>query len=55
MTIHYDHSQTVMIPVSLDDQLVPGTLEFAIHTLVETQMDTSIFDVHYHNDEVARL
>ena len=50
----YDYSQRVMIPISLDDQLVPGTLEFAIHTLVETRMDTSIFDVHYRNDEVGR-
>ena len=49
-----DYSQRVMIPISLDDQLVPGTLEFAIHTLVETRMDTSIFDVHYRNDEVGR-
>ncbi len=50
----YDYSQRVMIPISLDDQLVPGTLEFAIHTLVETRMDTSIFDIHYRNDEVGR-
>jgi len=50
----YDYSQRVMIPISLDDQLVPGTFEFAIHTLVETQMDTSIFDVHYRNDDVGR-
>ncbi len=42
-----------MIPVSLDDQLIPGTLEFAIHTLVETRMDTSIFDDRYHNDETG--
>ena len=50
----YDYSQRVMIPISLEDQLVPGTLEFAIHTLVETRLDTSIFDVHYCNDEVGR-
>jgi len=49
----YDYSQRVMIPVSLDDQLMPGTLEFAIHTLVETRMDTSIFDSHYRNDEAG--
>jgi hypothetical protein len=28
----YDYSQSVLIPVSLQEQLVPGTLEFAIHT-----------------------
>ena len=29
----YDYSQTVMIPVSLENQLVPGTLEFTIQML----------------------
>jgi transposase len=48
-----DTSQHLIIPLSLDDQLMPGTLEFAIHTLVETRMDTSIFDSRYHNDEVG--
>jgi hypothetical protein len=32
----YDYSQMVMLPVSLEDQLMPGTLEFAIHALVES-------------------
>jgi transposase len=51
----YDYSQDVLIPVSLKDQLIPGTLEFAIHTLVESRMDTSIFDDRYSNDETGRL
>jgi hypothetical protein len=37
----YDYRQRVFLPVSLEDQLMPGTLEFAIHTLVETRLDTS--------------
>jgi len=51
---HYDYSQNVMIPVSLDEQLMPGTLEFAIHALVENRMDMSIFDGRYNNDETGR-
>ena len=51
---HYDYSQDVLIPVSLKAQLMPGTLEFAIHHLVETRMDTSIFDDRYKNDETGR-
>ncbi len=50
----YDYSQTVLLPVSLEEQLMPGTLEFAIHTLVETRMDMSIFDEKYKNDETGR-
>jgi len=50
----YDYSQTVLLPVSLEEQLMPGTLEFAIHALVETRMDMSIFDERYKNDETGR-
>jgi transposase len=51
---YYDYSQSVMVPVCLEDQLMPGTLEFAIHTLVENRMDMSIFDNRYQNDETGR-
>ena len=50
----YDYSQGLLIPVNFDEQLIPGTLEFAIHTLMETRVDTSIFDVRYKNDEIGR-
>ncbi len=49
----YDYSQSLLIPVSLEDQLMPGTLEFAIHTLVEERMDMSVFDDKYQNDETG--
>jgi transposase len=50
----YDYSQSVLLPVSLGEQLVPGTLEFAIHTLVERRMDMSVFDDNYQNDDTGR-
>ena len=50
----YDYKQSLMIAVSLEEQLVPGTLEFAIHTLVERRMDMSVFDDNYQNDESGR-
>jgi len=50
----YDYRQRVFLPVSLEDQLMPGTLEFAIHTLVETRLDTSAFEQKYRNDETGR-
>jgi transposase len=50
----YDYSQMVMLPVSLEEQLMAGTLEFAIHTLVETRLDLSCFDDRYENDETGR-
>ena len=52
---YYDYSQSVLIPIRLEEQLMPGTLEFVIHTLVETRMDMSIFEKRYNNDETGRL
>jgi len=51
---HYDYSQRVLVPVSFEEQLTPGTLEFAIHTLVENRMDMRVFEERYHNDETGR-
>jgi len=51
----YDYRQRVFLPVSLEDQLMPGTLEFAIHTLVENRLDTSRFEERYRNDETGRV
>ena len=48
-----DYSQTVLIPVSFENQLLPGTLEFVIQELVERRMDTSVFGRRYKNEEVG--
>jgi transposase len=49
----YDYTQTVMIPVAFEHQLLPGTLEFAIQALVERHIDTAIFGGRYKNDETG--
>jgi transposase len=49
----YDYTQTVMIPVAFENQLLPGTLEFAIQALVERHIDTAIFGSRYKNDETG--
>jgi hypothetical protein len=40
----------MMIPVSLEDQLVPGTLEYAIHHLIEERIDIGLFGGRFRND-----
>ncbi|MGI9568778.1 MAG: IS1182 family transposase [Desulfobulbia bacterium] len=50
----YNYSQSILVPVSLEKQLMPSTLEFAIHTLVESYMDLSVFDDKYNNDQTGR-
>ena len=50
---HYNYSQNVLIPVSLSEQIAPGTLEFAINVLVEERMNMSRFDAKFKNDETG--
>ena len=49
----YDYNQTVLLPVSLENQLEIGTLEYAINKLVDEKIDRSIFDKNYQNDETG--
>jgi transposase len=36
-----------MLPISLKNQLVPGTLEYTINEFVENHLDLSVFDGLY--------
>jgi len=49
-----DYNQLRMIPLSLENQLEPGTLEYAIHYIVEERLDLSIFNERYNNDDTGR-
>jgi transposase len=48
-----NENQLVMLPISLQDQLVPGTLEHTISELVDKHLDLSVFDARYNNDETG--
>jgi len=50
---HYDYKQLIMVPVSLEEQLIPGTLEYAIHHVLEKRLDPSSFDERYSNDKTG--
>lgn len=52
--ITYNHSQTIMLAIDLEEQLQKGTFEYALHYLVEEQLDLSIYDEHYNNDKEGR-
>lgn len=49
----YDYDQLVMIPISLENQLEPGTLEYTINELVENKLDLSVFEGRYQNDDTG--
>jgi len=48
-----NEDQMVMLPISLQDQLVPGTLEHTISQLVDKHINLSVFDARYNNDETG--
>ena len=49
-----EFAQNLLIPISLNEQIMPGSLEEAICTLVDTRMDMSLFDGKFCNDEMGR-
>lgn len=51
---HYNYDQRLMVPVSLEEQIIPGTLEYAIHVAFEDRLDLSCFEANFCNDAVGR-
>jgi transposase len=45
----YDYSQGKFIPIHFDKQILPGTL----HYLIDNEIDLSVFDLRYKNDETG--
>ena len=50
----YDYAQGLMVPITLEAQLPPGTLEYALHHLIEERVADAWFDELYANDELGR-
>ena len=48
-----NENQLVMLPISLQAQLVSGTLEHTISELVDRHVDLSVFDERYNNDVIG--
>ncbi len=41
--------QGAFVAIHFDEQILPGTFEYALHHLMEHKVDLSAFDDHYHN------
>lgn len=50
----YNYDQTKMIPISFDRQILPGTFEHSLTYLIENELDLSIFNDRYQNDDGGR-
>ena len=50
----YCYEQGKMIPISFRDQILPGTFEHTLSYLIDHELDLSIFDQRYDNDDTGR-
>jgi transposase len=48
-----DYKQGKFIPIHFDKQILPGTFEYTLHYLIDNELDLSIFDLRYRNDETG--
>src|SRR5512135_421936 len=49
----YDYRQGKLIPISFEKQILPGTFEYTLNYLIDNELDLSIFDARYQNDETG--
>ena len=48
-----ERKQSMLLPVCFEDQIQPGTFEYAIDYLVDNEIDLSGFESRYRNDETG--
>ena len=46
-------NQSVLLPVSLQAQLLPGTFEYSLQNLVFDRLDLNALDARFRNDETG--
>ena len=51
----YDYKQDTMLVINFEEQLQPGTFEYAIHFLIDNKLDLSNFHPKFKNDKTGRL
>ena len=49
----YNQGQTVLLPISFDRQIRPGTFEYTLNYLVDEKLDLSILNHKYNNDDTG--
>lgn len=49
-----DTSQGMLIPISFDRQILPGTFEYTLSYLIDQHVDLSVFEARYCNDDGGR-
>lgn len=48
-----DRHLSKSLPVNFSEQIIPGSFEYAVNWLVDHEIDLSVFDARYRNDETG--
>jgi len=49
----YSYAQGVFIPIHFEKQILPGTFEYTLNYLIENELNLSVFDQRFRNDETG--
>ena len=49
----YSYDQSLMVPIRLGEQLQPGTFEYTVNYLVDHEIELSVFEERYRNEETG--
>lgn len=49
----YSYDQGKFIPIFFDRQILPGTFEYTLSYLIDNEVDLSVFEQRYRNDETG--
>jgi hypothetical protein len=49
----YSYRQARFIPIHFDKQILPGTFEYTLNHLIDNEIDLSLFDNRYDNDDTG--
>ena len=50
----YNPGQTVLLPISFDRQILPGTFEHTLNYLIDHKLELNVFHHKYNNDDTGR-
>ena len=50
-----EYKQNILLSINFEDQIQPGSFEYAIHYLVENKLDLNGFEQEYKNEFGGRI
>ena len=49
----YNYDQSKLLPINFSEQILPGSFESTLNYLVDNELDLSVFNSRYNNDETG--